>query len=51
MRVFEYWGVEHHTFLHHSQTKVLVKVKVHLFEYHTFLHHSQTPAQVEIATP
>lgn len=42
MRVFEYWGVEHHTFLHHSQTLVGSITLLEVFEYHTFLHHSQT---------
>ncbi len=34
---------EYHTFLHHSQTEHLLRLKEVMFEYHTFLHHSQTP--------
>ncbi len=33
---------EYHTFLHHSQTVVLIVGELNRFEYHTFLHHSQT---------
>ena len=33
---------EYHTFLHHSQTRVLNFKSMLQFEYHTFLHHSQT---------
>ena len=33
---------EYHTFLHHSQTHLLVFFGRCQFEYHTFLHHSQT---------
>ena len=39
MSLFQY-----HTFLHHSQTCVLVDHLTPEFQYHTFLHHSQTGA-------
>ena len=33
---------EYYTFLHHSQTGVLMLIDSMPFEYYTFLHHSQT---------
>ena len=34
--------LEYHTFLHHSQTLMILIVVKFMLEYHTFLHHSQT---------
>ena len=34
--------LEYHTFLHHSQTAMILYSPLSQLEYHTFLHHSQT---------